>query len=206
MYTGISQSFRNLRRRDGGAGHSSRSVRSSRSLPTRSDPSSLTKTPSRSCLKKFGSRDTPKKHVSYSSTVIREFGVIIGDNPSVNEGIPVTLEWDHHNEVAYGVEDYENDHRQPKKETLEEMKLTREQRDAIAKELGYSDRKIKKISHDVKFSTLSRKKKVIQTLHLDVLKENVTKGVEAISEKTKQLRGTKEEEEEEVDDRDMLAY
>ena len=112
LYTGISQSLRNLKRGPGSGHHGQHSTRSVRSI--RSVQSSSSTPPSRSCLKKFGSSSSSKKQVSYSSTVIREFSVIIGDNPSVNEGVPVTIDWDHHNEIAYGVEDYENDHRQPK--------------------------------------------------------------------------------------------
>lgn len=145
----------------------------------------------KSCMKKVDTKSTTtsdsKKQVSYSSTAVRFFHMIIGDNPSVDEGVPVTIDWEHHNEIEYGVEDYENDHRTPTKKA-QDMKLTPEKRKDIAKTLGLTDRKIRKISIKVKSESLTRKEKVIKTLYLDVLKENVRKKIAAILERREKRR------------------
>jgi transposase-like protein len=122
----------------------------------------------------------------------------------VGKGVPLTIGWNHEKELAYGLEDYENDHRS-KPKPLADMKFSQEERAEIAKNLGYSESKIERIARKVKSSTLTRKKKVVKALHLVAIKDNVNKGVTKISEVTKRLRGVEEEEEEE-DDRDEMAF
>lgn len=151
--------------------------------------------------KRPGSSDK-KKELAFSSIAIREYPVLIGDNPSVGEGVPLTIGWNHEKELAYGLEDYENDHRS-KPKSLVDMKFSEEERAEIAKNLGYSESKIERIARRVKSSTLTRKKKVVKALHLDAIKENVNKRVTKISDATKRLRGVEEEEE---DDRDEMAF
>jgi hypothetical protein len=182
----------------GGSDHSVDSEPWVKPIPTRTNiekPKSILRKTS------TGSSDK-KKELSFSSIAIREYPVLIGDNPSVGGGVPLTIGWNHEKELAYGLEDYENDHRSEPK-SMADMKFSQEERAEIAKNLGYSESKIERIARKVKFSTLTRKKKVVKALHLDAIKENVNKGVTKLSDATKRLRGIEEEDE---DDRDELAY
>ena len=62
--------------------------------------------PLKSCLKKPGSRSAPKK-TWFDSIYVREFPIILGDNPSAAEGVPITIDWKHQKEVILDVEYFE---------------------------------------------------------------------------------------------------
>lgn len=145
--------------------------------------------------------------LSFSSISVRVYPVLIGDNPSVTQGVPLTIGWEHKEEEFFdNVEDYESStHKSKPVASLQEMKFTELERAQIAKNLGYSDSKIHKIAHQVKFSTLTRKKKIIRTLHLDTMESSVRRGLGKISDSSRNIFGAKQEEEEDSDDdgRDM---
>lgn len=148
-----------------------------------------------------------ESRLSFSSISVRVYPVLIGDNPSVTQGVPLTIGWEHKEEEFFdNVEDYESStHKSKPVASLQEMKFTELERAQIAKNLGYSDSKIHKIAHQVKFSTLTRKKKIIRTLHLDTMKSSVRRGLGKISDSSRNIFGAKQEEEEDSDDdgRDM---
>lgn len=150
-----------------------------------------------------------ESRLSFSSIRVREYPVLIGDNPSVGQGVPLTIGWEAEKEETYPLEDFESKHKAEPVSTLKEMKFTPEERAQIAKNLGYSDHKINKIAHQVKFSTLTTKKKIIRTLHLDTMKTSFRKGMSVVSDSSrKKIIGKKpqdddDEEEEDDDDRDM---
>ncbi|KAL3931968.1 MAG: hypothetical protein SGBAC_011069 [Bacillariaceae sp.] len=150
-----------------------------------------------------------ESRLSFSSIRVREYPVLIGDNPSVGQGVPLTIGWEAEKEETYPLEDFESNHKAEPVSTLTEMKFTPEQRAQIAKSLGYSDHKINKIAHQVKFSTLTTKKKIIRTLHLDTMKTSFRKGMSVVSDSSRKIiigknqqDGDHEEEEENDDDGD----
>jgi hypothetical protein len=153
-----------------------------------------------------GPKDTK---ISFNHISVRSYPVLIGDNPSVTQGVPLTIGWEHDQEESYNVDVYESDHKSEPVASLAEMKFSEEERAAIAKNLGYSDNKIHKIAHQVKFSTLTTKKKIIRTLKLDKMKKSVKRGMGKVSESSRKLLGgstsslDSEEEEESDDGRDM---
>lgn len=152
------------------------------------------------------SNHSKESKLSFSSISVRVYPVLIGDNPSVTEGVPLTIGWEPSAEESFAVEEYESSHKAEPVSSLQEMKFTEQQRAQIAKNLGYSDNKISKIAHQVKFSTLTRKKKIIRTLHLDKMKASYKRGLTKASDSTRKIFGTNnqdEEEEDSGDDRDM---
>ena len=184
-------------------------ISSSRSKPKKSILKSTSSLSSDGGAHSYFSPSTHSKEskLSFSSISVRVYPVLIGDNPSVTQGVPLTIGWKPHKEENFDLEDYESSHRAEPVSSLQEMKFTVEQRAQIAKNLGYSDSKISKIAHQVKFSTLTRKKKIIRTLKLDKMRNSWQRGVTKLSDSTRKLLGTKDETEEDSDDgRDEMAY
>lgn len=67
----------------------------------------------KSCLKTSaehydeGEPNTQPKTVNFGRLEFREYPIIMGANPSVSEGVPVTIDWDHFGEYDVDIESYE---------------------------------------------------------------------------------------------------
>mmetsp|Transcript_16335 Transcript_16335/g.21338 ORF Transcript_16335/g.21338 Transcript_16335/m.21338 type:complete len:145 (+) Transcript_16335:183-617(+) len=75
---------------------------------------------------------TDRKSVSFNSLEIREYPIILGDNPSVSSGIPITIAWDHYGCEVQSVDDYEK-YRHPRRD-MYEMRLPAKVRIRMAME------------------------------------------------------------------------
>eukprot|EP00563_Minutocellus_polymorphus_P003391 CAMPEP_0181037732 /NCGR_PEP_ID=MMETSP1070-20121207/9561_1 /TAXON_ID=265543 /ORGANISM="Minutocellus polymorphus, Strain NH13" /LENGTH=518 /DNA_ID=CAMNT_0023115473 /DNA_START=576 /DNA_END=2132 /DNA_ORIENTATION=- len=64
--------------------------------------------------------DPPKRNVSFHKLEIREYSVVLGDNPSCSSGPPVQLAWDPHHSDELKIDDYE-EHRPPRRARAEMM-------------------------------------------------------------------------------------
>jgi hypothetical protein len=74
--------------------------------------------------------------VSFSQIKIREYPIIVGDNPSIITGVPITIDWEFVHEVDFSVDDYEAARPQPR--TMLELRIPGRNRDDILKRLGFS--------------------------------------------------------------------
>ena len=72
-----------------------------------------------------GEPEKPKS-VRFDQIQVLELPIILGDNPSISNGVPVTLDWTHQSEIHLDVERFE-EHR-PSRRSLEEMKLNVQRR------------------------------------------------------------------------------
>lgn len=91
----------------------------------------------RSCLKsESSSMSTEKKSVSFDSVEINEHQVILGDNPSVSSGPPVTVAWESHESYTFSVDEYEESH--PERRFKSNMLLPRRVREELLTKAGYS--------------------------------------------------------------------
>lgn len=64
----------------------------------------------KSCLKPDGSSETlqrKKADVFFGSVVVYEFISMLGDNPAVSEGAPLTIGWKHESKNVVDVDYYE---------------------------------------------------------------------------------------------------
>jgi len=75
--------------------------------------------------------------VSFSQIQIREYPMIVGDNPSILTGVPVTIDWEHVEEMEFQLEDYEAARVQPPR-SMVELRMPASHRDAILKNQGFS--------------------------------------------------------------------
>lgn len=72
--------------------------------------------------------------VSFGKIHTREFERVVGDNPAVREGVPISLGWNYHdNTKDVDVDEYEK-YRQPQRRTHDQMKIPSDVREIILKE------------------------------------------------------------------------
>lgn len=81
-----------------------------------------------------------KSAVQFSEELtIREYPIIVGDNPAVTKGVPLTIDWEHVSSHSIPLAEYEtrrqNKHRPP-------TRLAVSQRETILRNLGFSDYEI----------------------------------------------------------------
>jgi len=85
-----------------------------------------------------------KKVVRFSTVHIREYQVCLGDNPSVARGAPLSLDWQHGEELSHAVfgDDYEQQQQKHDRITTTDLKRSSLERIQLFKQLGYSRQEI----------------------------------------------------------------
>lgn len=79
------------------------------------------------------------KMVHFHDVMIREYPIIIGDNPSVSGGTPLTIDWKFVSETSIDFDVYEETReRAGGRRNMETMVLTKFHREVILKRLGFS--------------------------------------------------------------------
>jgi len=81
-----------------------------------------------------------KRRVSFDSIKIREYQRQLGDNPSCEKGPPISISWDHHNEMEFTVDDYEQYH--PNRRDRSELLIPADERADMLMESGHSRKEI----------------------------------------------------------------
>jgi len=106
---------------------------------------------------------TRTSRISFSQIQIREYPIIVGDNPSIMTGTPVTIDWEPVEEATFDFQDYEDTRAPPR--SMVELRMPAKHRDAILKNQGFSlaDRnRGRKMANLVK----NRRKRTDETVHL----------------------------------------
>ena len=80
----------------------------------RKNPRESSDYPTKGCLRKEGEGPSPRKRVWFDYLEAREYPIILGDNPSVTDGVPVTIGWKPQRVFFGEVEDIEM-HRQTRR-------------------------------------------------------------------------------------------
>ena len=78
--------------------------------------------------------------VSFSTLAMREYPIIVGQNPAVMLGAPLTIDWTYGGEVTCSVDDYEKT--RPKPRSMIELRIPASMRNDILKRSGYSRNEI----------------------------------------------------------------
>lgn len=107
---------------------------------------------------------TRTSRISFSHIQIREYPIIVGDNPSIMTGTPVTIDWEPVEEATFDFQDYEDTRAHPPR-SMVELRMPAKHRDTILKNQGFSlaDRnRGRKMANLVK----NRRKRTDETVHL----------------------------------------
>jgi len=78
--------------------------------------------------------------VSFDTVEVREYPIILGDNPAVSQGPPLTIDWEHDNEDTFSLDEYETT-RPPRRVTVE-MSIPPDMRLDCLKRCGFSTKEI----------------------------------------------------------------
>ena len=85
------------------------------------------------------------KKVSFSEVEFREYGIILGDNPSCSHGPPIALGWDLMNSFSLPLDEFERIS-SDKRRSLKELLLPRHVRERLLLELDYSRSEIREVT------------------------------------------------------------
>jgi hypothetical protein len=133
-----------------------------------------------------------EKRVRFSTLEIREYPMCIGENPAGSVGVPISIDWDHVDEIICSIDDYEEVH--PSRRSASQMNLPSRQRSDILKSLGYSRREISEATkHAIKVRI--DRQRTIDTLHLAPIEEFIERTTRAVLNATIR-RGAKRRERE----------
>ena len=78
--------------------------------------------------------------VSFSTLAMREYPIMVGDNPAVMLGAPLTIDWTYGGEITCSVDDYEKT--RPKPRSMIELRIPASMRNDILKRSGYTRNEI----------------------------------------------------------------
>lgn len=98
--------------------------------------------PLRSCMKQKNDTAAPdapkteKKSVSFDTIEVREHQVVLGDNPSVSSGPPLSIAWESHATHIVSVDDYESV--RPTRRSREQMLVPRSTREEWLRNAGFA--------------------------------------------------------------------
>lgn len=98
-----------------------------------------------------------KLSISFGSISIREYTRIPGDNPSVSEGPPITVEWEHQDEYEVDIDHYEQ---KKVRRSSSQLKLSPESRIEMLKQNGHNMMNI----HESTNAASAERKRRLRTL------------------------------------------
>ena len=117
-------------------------------------------------LKRLGMNAEDGLSVHFSSVQIREYPVLMGDNPGGVTGPPLTIDWEHQSENDFPIDSYEKDH--PHRRSGNEMQIPSFVRATMLKDAGYSRSEIALLQKPVNIAR-SQRKRTNATMSLDNL-------------------------------------
>lgn len=94
--------------------------------------------------------------VKFSSVHIHEHSLILGDNPAVSRGVPLTLAWEPCGSKVFSVDEYEERGQSKRRRNSVPLAFTPQQRESIAKLSGSSKNAIQYVGVRVKEIQQSR--------------------------------------------------
>jgi hypothetical protein len=95
----------------------------------------------------FYSDNPERRSVNFSTIEVRSHPMIMGDNPSVSSGPPVTIDWEHQDVELFDVSAYEES--KPKKRTKQEILIPAHLRESSLRDQGYARCEIAQVGKEI---------------------------------------------------------
>lgn len=89
------------------------------------------------------------RRIRFGSVSVHSHALTLGDNPSVSNGLPVTLEWKAVDSKAFDMEEYETTCRSPKRRKNCVRKFSTKNRQDILEESGFSRETFEQVAKDI---------------------------------------------------------
>ena len=125
------------------------------------------------------SRRSTNSNVSFNKVSFREYPMVLGDNPSVSEGPPLTIGWDTQDEYEHNLDEYEEG-RGERRETFQ-MVIPRKGREQLLKTAGHSRSE---------FASIIRQNTKIKNQRKATVRNlNMSKTEEKIEKVTRKMKG-----------------
>jgi len=132
--------------------------------------------------------NSQKSIVSFDKLYVREFGMVLGDNPCVRSGPPVSIGWEVQDEYHDDLENHERS-RGPRRENRE-MVISRPNREALLRAAGHSKSEFASVirrTNRIKTQRMSSARKVSSTKFEEKI-EKVIKRIKRLFVKKKIIR------------------
>lgn len=103
--------------------------------------------------------NSSRKSVRFSNVQIREYPLTIGDNPSCELGVPISIDWWPVAEHTTSVNDHQEAvvGRRPHNKTEDELRLPAQFRDIMVREAGFSSEQMRRAVHRVNVQKMERR-------------------------------------------------
>jgi hypothetical protein len=130
-----------------------------------------------------------RHEVKFGDLTIYEFHSILGDNPAVSDGSPLTLEWRHESQSTMPIDVHEYIRQSRPRRKRKEMRLTSAARDTYLLSEGYSLQELLDASNTTKLIQEQRRSSLKGT-SWDRFRKAVDKAVDGTFNFQKKVAGT----------------
>lgn len=117
-----------------------------------------------------------RRKVSFSTVQIREYQLVLSDNPGASTGVPIGIGWDHNGDgIVLAVDRFEERPRRSR----HQFHMDQMDRAIMLKRAGYSNNEIKTARKEVDRARCSRRR-TLETLHFERVLEPLEKAQRAL--------------------------
>lgn len=110
--------------------------------------------------------------VRFGTVVVREYPIILGDNPGASAGPPLSIDWQHNAEYTIDMDVFEE--QRPERREMAELRMPSDVRSSILHNAGYSRKEIVELLRPINISRRERRT-TANTLHLQPIQELLEK-------------------------------
>lgn len=114
-----------------------------------------------------------KRNVSFHTMEIREYGVVLGDNPSCSSGPPVQLAWNPLDSTELRIDDYE-EHRPPRRDRAEMLMSYNVRWWSLMRESGYTVSQLKRATDSCQEARKARQRTVRKIRRQEKINDTLT--------------------------------
>ena len=124
-----------------------------------------------------------KRNVSFHTMEIREYGVVLGDNPSCSSGPPVQLAWNPHDSTKLRIDDYE-EHRPPRRDRAEMLMSYNVRWWSLMRESGYTVSQLKRATDACEEARKARLKTVRKIRRQEKINDTINAPIRSLKKLT----------------------
>ena len=124
-----------------------------------------------------------KRNVSFHTMEIREYGVVLGDNPSCSSGPPVQLAWNPHDSTKLRIDDYE-EHRPPRRDRAEMLMSYNVRWWSLMRESGYTVSQLKRATDACQEERKARQKTVRKIRRQEKINDTINAPIRSLKKLT----------------------